>query len=49
MKSPETLTCQRCGRTLSASDFHMNNSKPHRLHRNGICKECQMEVDQQNR
>ena len=49
MKSPQALPCQRCGQVKSASDFHMNNTKPHRLNRNGICKDCQSEVDRDNR
>ncbi len=44
MKSPTNLPCQHCGKHKSASDFHMNNTKPHRYHRNGICKDCQREV-----
>ena len=45
MKSPQMLECQMCKKSKSASDFHMNNTKPHRFHRNGICKACQKEVD----
>lgn len=44
-KSPQILLCQKCKEEKSASDFYMNVTKPHRFHKNGICKNCQREVD----
>jgi hypothetical protein len=45
MKSPTELNCQKCKRDKSVSDFYMNITKPERFYKNGICKECQRDVN----
>ena len=46
-KSPVTKQCQRCGSEKSYSDFHRNMTKTD--NHNGICKQCQDEVNQANK
>ena len=45
-KSTHFKTCQMCKIQKSLSDFHRNKTKPDE--HNGICKECQKEVNAHN-
>ncbi len=47
MKSTVKKVCQHCKVEKSLSDYHRNKDKPDG--HNGICKECQSEVDRRNR
>ena len=46
MPNELTKPCQRCNKIKPLSSFHHNSTKPD-FH-NGICKECQKEVNQTN-
>lgn len=42
-----TKECQRCKKTKVLNQFFENSTKPD--HRNGICKICQIEVNNKNK
>ncbi|WP_167594724.1 MULTISPECIES: hypothetical protein [Lactococcus] len=47
MPSALTQECQRCKKTKKLNEFFENSTKKN--HRNGICKECQKEVNKNNK
>lgn len=47
MSQPLTKICNRCKKVKRLNEFFENATKND--HRNGICKECQAEVDKKNR
>ena len=46
-KSTVFKACQKCGKEKSLSDYHRNKTKSDG--HNGICKDCQKEVNNSNR
>lgn len=46
-KSTVLKVCQKCGKEKSLSDYHRNKTK--KDGHNGICIECQKEVNDKNK
>ncbi len=46
-KSTEFKKCQRCAKEKSLSDYHRNKTKADG--HNGICKDCQKEVNEKSK
>ena len=46
-KSTVLKICQKCGKEKSLSDYHRNRTKSD--NHNGICKDCQKEVNESNK
>lgn len=47
MPAPLKKVCTRCGKEKRLADFYHNSTKGD--YHNGICKECQLEVNKQNK
>jgi len=47
MPLPLKKSCSYCGVEKRLSDFYENSTKPD--HRNGICKNCQLEVNRKHK
>lgn len=47
MPAPLKKKCSRCDKEKNLDDFYHNKTKSD--YHNGICKDCQLEVNQQNK